>query len=210
MSQPRLLRFFIGCLSLALFAALSAIGCDDAGSTLEETSSTAGTGGGASGTGGSHVGGGFNNTGGGLVGEGFTISPVNPILQVAYGNTSTTLQFTATDMSGETVPAAWSINTSVAGTISENGLFVASGAAGGKVEVTAKYNDDTAVTILSIHLTATENPGNVSPADQTTLMSPGGQSDPNWQMVYPYDSTVFPRGIIAPEVHLNGPNGATA
>src|SRR6185503_3206035 len=46
------------------------------------------------------------------------------------------------------------------------------------------------------------NMGGVSPQDQGTLKGPPGQSDPQWQILYPYDQTVFPKGILAPEVHL--------
>ena len=35
-----------------------------------------------------------------------------------------------------------------------------------------------------------------------TLKGPVGQSDPSWQFVYPYDKTVFPRGILAPEIQM--------
>jgi hypothetical protein len=199
------LRFLIGCLALAVFAGFSAAGCDDATSKLSETTATGSGGGGAGGAG---VGAGIG-IGGGISGEGLAITPADPILQVVYGS-QTSIQFNAVNPAGHTLPAAWSINTSVAGTISDTGLFLANGTAGGEVEITAKYGDDTATTTLSIHLTATENPGNVSPADQTALMAPGGQSDPNWKIVYPYDGTVFPRGILPPEVHLNGPGGATS
>ena len=48
-----------------------------------------------------------------------------------------------------------------------------------------------------------ENPGNVSSADQTTLEN-GGSVDPSFRWLYPYDKTVFPRGLLPPLLQFDG------
>jgi hypothetical protein len=49
----------------------------------------------------------------------------------------------------------------------------------------------------------TENPGNVSTATQTQLQG-GGTADPAFGWLYPYDNTVFPRGLIPPTMQFTG------
>ncbi len=53
--------------------------------------------------------------------------------------------------------------------------------------------------------TLTENPGSVSPGDQTKLAE-GGSADAAFKLVYPYDATVFPRGLLPPTLQLAGTN----
>ena len=51
--------------------------------------------------------------------------------------------------------------------------------------------------------TLTENPGMVSTATQTQLQA-GGSSDAALAWLYPYDGTVFPRGILSPTMQFAG------
>jgi hypothetical protein len=51
--------------------------------------------------------------------------------------------------------------------------------------------------------TLSENPGGVSTATQQQLQS-GGSADPNLAWLYPYDHTVFPRGILSPTLQFGG------
>ena len=51
--------------------------------------------------------------------------------------------------------------------------------------------------------TLSENPGNVDPATQGKLQA-GGSSDNTFKLVYPYDGTVFARGLLAPTLQWNG------
>jgi WD40-like Beta Propeller Repeat len=51
--------------------------------------------------------------------------------------------------------------------------------------------------------TLADNPGSVPPATQTQLEA-GGNGDPSFGFVYPYDQTVFPRGLLPPTVQLAG------
>ncbi len=51
--------------------------------------------------------------------------------------------------------------------------------------------------------TLTENPGSVSAATQSQLQA-GGSGDPSLAWLYPYDNTVFPRGILSPTLQFSG------
>ncbi|HVY47489.1 MAG TPA: hypothetical protein VHB21_16485 [Minicystis sp.] len=48
-----------------------------------------------------------------------------------------------------------------------------------------------------------ENPGMVDPGTQAALQS-GGSADAAFRYLYPYDGTVFPRGLIAPTLQFDG------
>lgn len=132
--------------------------------------------------------------------SGLTISPQNPVLNV--NKPGITLQFQALE-NGAAVHATWTIDIADIGTIDSNGLFVASGSVGGPTTVTAQVGNLTAKTVLTVKLTLTDNPGNVPPATQGQLTG-GGTADPAFKWLYPYDGTVFPRGINAPVLQTGG------
>jgi hypothetical protein len=48
-----------------------------------------------------------------------------------------------------------------------------------------------------------ENPGNVG-AGVVTMLEGGGAADPSFKLLYPYDQTVFPRGLLPPTIQLGG------
>lgn len=131
--------------------------------------------------------------GDGLV-EALTISPLHPSLTVSAPGA--TLQFQAMEGTS-TVQAQWTLDNVGIGTISSTGLFTASGLVGGIANVTATLGNLTASTTLTVLLTLNENPGNVSPGTQSQLTG-GGTADAAFKWVYPYDGTVFARGIGAP------------
>lgn len=51
--------------------------------------------------------------------------------------------------------------------------------------------------------TIVENPGNV-PQDVQTKLDGGGNGDPGFKWLYPYDKTVFPRGLLPPLLQFDG------
>jgi hypothetical protein len=51
----------------------------------------------------------------------------------------------------------------------------------------------------------TENPGNIDPTKQGQLTG-GGTADSAFKWLYPYDKTVFPRGLIPPTLQFGGAN----
>ena len=51
--------------------------------------------------------------------------------------------------------------------------------------------------------TLSENPGKIDPATQGKLAA-GGTADSTFKLVYPYDATVFPRGLLPPTLQFSG------
>ncbi len=57
--------------------------------------------------------------------------------------------------------------------------------------------------------TLTENPAGVSASTKAQLKA-GGTSDSGFVWIYPYDKTVFPRGLVSPTLQFDGQNAADA
>ena len=141
-----------------------------------------------------------HNFGGDSSLTGLTITPSNPTLNVTAPGS--TLQFQALE-GGTPVSPQWTIDVADIGTIDATGLFSASGLIGGPTTVTATDGNLKASTVLDVHLTIADNPGNVAAATQTLLQA-GGTADPTFKWLYPYDGTVVARGIGAPELQTAG------
>ena len=216
MQKRRLDRLSIGIL-LSVVAAAAAAACspdstsDGDGSSFnrDDDGATSGKGGSSgtdSGSGGTDaitvaVGTGNGNGGGGNEdpdGD-LSIDPSSPSLDVEYGTPGQTVQFTA-KRDGQTVDGVvWFLSSPEAGTISESGLFTSNGNAGGVITVGAKLPDVNATTQLTINLHVVDNVGAIQPSDIDVLESPNpGQTDAAWATWYPYNKTVFPRGVPAP------------
>ncbi len=205
-----LMRFrLVPVVSLAL-TALSGCDCSSVshvGGKLPDGGTAGGTDGG-SGTGG--------GTGGGS--GVLTISPLDPVIDVTTGTTPPTVQFTATQR-GASVSPAWSVTPATVGTLSATGLFTPSGTAGGLATVIAQASGDTATTTLTVRLHLVQNgasggtvggaggvggvggegaggPVSTTVLDLLTQSTP--TADPSLSLLYPYDQTVWPRGILAP------------
>jgi hypothetical protein len=127
------------------------------------------------------------------------VKPKDPVLDYA---TVKTQQFDAT-LQGTPTPATWSLDNGLIGTIDGAGLFTASGTVGGVATVTATSGAAKGSTTVSVRIHVEENPGNVSPADQAKLKA-GGAADADFKWLYPYDKTVFPRGLPAPVLQFAG------
>ena len=129
------------------------------------------------------------------------VKPKDPVLD--YSVTKT--QLFEAYLSGVSTPtvANWILDNGQLGAIDANGLFTASGTVGGTATVTATSGKATGSTTVSVLLRITENPGNVSAGDQTKLKA-GGAADPAFKWLYPYDKTVFPRGLAAPVLQFGG------
>jgi hypothetical protein len=144
--------------------------------------------------------------------SGLKIGPSSPTLKVEVPLAGQTVQFTCTDLATNmpAVGAAWSLDTPALGDIDANGKFTPNGARPGSVKITCKKGMDSADTTLTVLIHAIDNSG-VGMQDMGTLRGPPGMADSTWQFVYPYDQTVFPRGIPAPEIHLtSGSNPGNA
>ncbi|HEY8088500.1 MAG TPA: hypothetical protein VIF09_11660, partial [Polyangiaceae bacterium] len=100
--------------------------------------------------------------------------------------------------------AAWARDNPQVGGIDTSGLYSANGSEGGVVDVTASYQGKTATATLVVKLHLQQNPGGVSGSVQGSLQG-ASTLDPSVVWAYPYDRTVFPRGIgQAPLMWNNG------
>ena len=186
-----------------------ATGCGGSGSPAEAGGSNAGSSGVADGgapnllgeaapTTGGAISGGPTGTNNGLV----TVEPANDTLDVT--GPATTLAFTAL-LEGSSVPspAQWFVDDSTLGSIDSSGLFTASATSGGTVNVTAQIGQQLGTTALTLRLHVTENPGGLAAGTQSGLQA-GGSADPAFRWLYPYDQTVFPRGLAGPTLQWDG------
>jgi hypothetical protein len=97
----------------------------------------------------------------------------------------------------------WTADSPLVGAIDNLGNYTANGALGAVVHVSATYKALTAKATLTVKLLLQTNASNVPPAAQSGLQ---GASAPDASVVwaYPYDGTVWPRGLIAPILQGNG------
>jgi hypothetical protein len=100
----------------------------------------------------------------------------------------------------------WSVDDTRIGSIgSDDGGFQANGQVGGLVTVTAMLGNSKFTAQYAVNVDITENPAGLSPADQTVLRAGStGPTDASFRWLYPYDRTVFPRGLAAPVLQFSG------
>jgi hypothetical protein len=138
------------------------------------------------------------------------IAPTNAMMTVS--GPGMTKQFHAYIGGSSTpAPSTWTVDTPSFGTIDGTGLFTASGRIGGQVTIEATSNGLHAQTVLTVNLSLSDNPGGVSTMTQGALTAGGvdagtdsGLVDPGFRWLYPYDATVFPRGLAAPVLQFGG------
>jgi hypothetical protein len=198
--RPTLLWFFA--LVLALFALLP-LACS--GGSGDGTTSTGSGGNTSTGTGTAQGGGcsGFCGTGGGP--GVLTIDPPTAQITVVDG-VAMPVALKAVEGTQQ-VNATWQVDLSAVANVDGTGSVAATGNVGGTVVVTAKADGQTATAKVDVLLKRTVNLTNVSPADQGLLSQ---ATNPDGQVVwaYPYDKTVFPKGLLAPELMWNGGGAA--
>ncbi len=143
------------------------------------------------------------------------ITPRDQILSLTTGQPPPTTQFTAT-ADNQPVTPQWSVIPAAIGTIDSTGLFTAS-PLGGTATITASYGAATDSTSLTVKLRTEQNGGTNTmdagaggfggvggegvggPVDPTTLavLATTPTSD-GATFLYPYDATVWPKGLLAP------------
>ena len=141
-----------------------------------------------------------------------TIAPLDPLVVVVDGAVPPPLEFTATGhtMGGEEVPltGTWEYDNPQIGIISaNNGLFSATGDAGGVgiVHFAADGLGLEAETTATVKLQITSEPEPVDPGIKD-MFDGAVDPDPAMTLLYPYDQTVFPRGLAGPTIQWNGGN----
>jgi WD40-like Beta Propeller Repeat len=96
----------------------------------------------------------------------------------------------------------WSATNLQVGTISPSGLYTSTGNLGGVIAIGASYKGQKASAQLTVKLHVVENTGGVTPGDQGTLKG-ATNPDPTVVWAYPYNGTVFPRGLASPLMQWN-------
>lgn len=98
---------------------------------------------------------------------------------------------------GMPVTGTWTTSDTTIGSVGTDGTFHANGYVGGTVDVALLVGNGQIKITLTVDVDITENPANLADGDQTALKA-GGAADPNFKFLYPFDGTVFPRGLPAP------------
>jgi hypothetical protein len=162
------------------------------------------------------------------------IMPLTPTVTVTSGQPAPTVPFTAT-VNGVVMSVAWTVDRGELGTIDQNGVFTPSGVIGGTANVSAIYGGQKVSTTVTVNLSTIQQgdpswmaipdggaadggaggyggvggdgPGAApSPAQVTALGTPP-TADGAVSMLYPYDGTVWPQGLLAPLMQWNaGPH----
>lgn len=197
-------------LALALSYACGS-GSSDSASNTGESGGHAGSAGGA---GDASVGGDASaGSGGGLLDGGnsgpvqsLSIDPPSATIDVTNGaSTPATFQAIAHYANGTTGPVAgsWQFDRPQIALVGpSSGVVTANGETGGVGTLTVTVGQLTATAQVTVDLHVTDNPAGLGAADQAKFGSPDGT--PSGTMLYPYDETVFARGILAPELMWSG------
>ncbi len=152
---------------------------------------------------------------------GVTLAPLDTTVTVTITDGTTrapSVQFTATS-GGRPVDVGWSVDRGEIGTITSSGLFTPTGTTGGTANVIAGLGGSRASTTITVILERTQN-GFTGPIDLTSAggyggvggEGPGGPIPPaevaalqgppapdsTLGFLYPYDKTIWPRGLLAP------------
>lgn len=164
------------------------------------------------------------------------ISPTNQTIDVTYGQKTPTVTFSAT-VSGQAVPASFSIDRGeIGGIVAATGVMSPTGTIGGTANVTATYGSQQIATPITVILHLVDNGapgyddggapdgggaggnggvggsgtgGPVSMTTQTVLQGTP-TADPGLGWLYPYDQTVWPRGLLPPLLQWSPPTAAHA
>jgi hypothetical protein len=158
------------------------------------------------------------------------ITPANPTLVVSNSASPPAETFKAELTVGgtkSTVVSNWTLSAFTLGTIDNGGVFATNGTVGGTATVTATYGTLKAKTTVTVRVSTSTNLGNVTlpdgtvipqdssavtPADMTALTAVGTAGDAGFvggdagtptQIIYPYDQTVIPLGLLAPVVQFS-------
>ena len=199
--SPKIATYALLGVVAAMPAIAVACGSNDESHSFDTSTSTTGAGAGTGTSSGTGTGGDiFDDAGTSAT---IAITPLSPIMKVELPLQGQTMPFQCVDTNtGGPVAATWKLSAIDMGSIDATGVFTPNGDRTGEVTVTCEYNGDKASTKLTVLIHAVDNQGGLTTSQQDTLRGPPGLSDPQWQFLYPYDGTVFPKGILAPEIHL--------
>jgi hypothetical protein len=128
----------------------------------------------------------------------------------------TTVQLSARyDDGSKPNKVVWNVDDAGFGSVNDAGEFRSNGFVAGDVTVSASVGSQTASVTLHISVVINRDPDALEVTLKDDLVS-GGQGGPSdigpdadFRLLYPYDRTVFPRGLAAPLVQLGGEADAT-
>lgn len=127
------------------------------------------------------------------------IDPAAPVIEA--DGTPQTLQLHAYVDGREPDAVTWLVDDVVVGTLSSTGLFTANGLVAGVAHVTARYGELEATADVTVHVSVSRRYDGLDDGTVTALRT-GGTADGSLRWLYPYDETVFPRGLSAPVLQL--------
>jgi hypothetical protein len=164
---------------------------------------------------------GTDSGGDGAMQGALAIAPTAPVVNVTTGQASQPVQFTAT-VGGVPTTVAWGLDRGELGTIDGNGVFTAAGNIAGTGNVTAVYGSQKVSTTITVTVKTVQNgdpawtsgpldagaggyggvggdgPGATPSPTQLTTLQGTPTADSTVSMLYPYDGTVWPQGLLAP------------
>jgi hypothetical protein len=156
----------------------------------------------------------FGCTGGsGGAGAGPGVLVVSPkkasvtIINGAIMNIPFTATLDGTDVSSK---VTWVFDRPEIGDIGMSSTFVPTGQVGGQGTLTAQFDKSQDTAEVTVFIKTTVNTGNVPQATINLLDNPNGGNDASMSVAYPYPQTIFPLGVLSPEIQWFGGNPGDA
>jgi hypothetical protein len=223
------------CLLFVASCVVGACGPSQSGNTHVGPGGSGGSGGSAGSGGSGGVGGSAGMSGGGPMSITITPNPATLLVEVQNGvGAPQSVAFVAKDETGAAVTAAWQIDRGELGTLDgKSGMFVASGQNAGSATVTATVGAQqaTAQLVVAVHaVTIGATPrsgtgpqvgpepaggfngvggvplGGPPPSPVVNILNTQSGKDNAFALLYPYDGTVFPRGMLPPLLQWSVPS----
>lgn len=195
----RRLGLLILLVTACALGAFAGCGGGDDGGTASNAGAGGGGKGGTAGTGSSGSGGGINLDG---AVQDLKVEPASATISVTAKGTAQSQSFKAMVGQGQ-VSATWTVSSTDIAQIDVKGVATNSGIIGGKVTVTASYGGKTATADLTVEVKLSEDVDTGLDAANKAALGGAPNPDPGptpSKILYPYDQTVMPKGILAPLV----------
>lgn len=206
-----LLVLVISCAAVAIFAAC---GSSEGSNFVSGGQTDAGDGGGTSGNLGPVGPFPTDNDGSTPTDQSIVVDPPTATLTITDRASPPKQTFTAKNKSGATVTPVWTLDDYTAGTIDASGVFTAKGTVGGKVKVIATLGGSQGTATIELTVSLKDDLGNVTLPDGRVIeqgsdkmsktnrdaldTNPTDEGADGTKLIYPYDKTVMPRGLLAP------------
>ncbi len=135
------------------------------------------------------------------------ITPAMPTLEVS--GSDATLQLTATLAGMPLQAVTWSSDNTRLGYVDGHGVFHSKGLVAGTTTITATFRGQGGIvhegtTVLRVVSNVEHTQDGVTAEQKTTLETGTPTTDASFVWLYPYDKTVFPRGLPGPFLQFGG------